>query len=715
MSSQGNQRAGTKKTRAIVCFVEENAHLIQQALALRQSWLYVQSPDTDLVVMGPAAALRSIPDDVIKIEQRVVADDPEWLGFRCSNSVACLNGVNAWQLDRYSHLLLTDVDTFITPAWNRFYPDGFICGNGGYSNNDEVRRKIRDIAAEFGLQHMGLTNTGSTWYGPAPLVRRMAAMSQTLLQHVLSRFREDPGQWPGWYKGVSLLYAAEIAINHLAPDAKKSTALDYYSTSRSSVQGHPHIHCWHTDDKFSKHHFVSGRYSVEDTKNLNLDIIADYAMEMSFRSLSDLAATYPAHAREMGGARPSIARPAKATPEQDIFGPVPTRSANPDDGTASDEAAKDEIALRILLSQSSGRGSTALSEYDGLALLLESDIGSVTRQTSAAVSEADRLAWAAMARRCRRVTAAREQCIDELLAAFADANFRAVLLKDAALAHLVYFHPPPCPTAGIDILVGAGDIEQAVDIARELGYMFPLSRTSRFAGRVLQHLPVAWKLQSGFEVPLRIHRDAIAADSPDSLTLANLTSPPRLLRRGAGEKGLALGHTDMLRHLAHRAFEPATTVSPRHLYEFWRYPKVFGNEIDWGEIEKRFPHVTVALQLASLGFDKEQPMVGGSERLEAPRGIGHAMMPLSAIARMPAAARLKALFNPSAWWLHGFYGIPLGKSLLYCRTVRHPLTLFRWLTRRLLPGTGHSPPDPVREVQSSSKTLPFRLDKPYIS
>jgi hypothetical protein len=43
--------------RAIVCFVEDNRHLIQQLLALRRSWLYVQNPDTDLVVMGPGDVL----------------------------------------------------------------------------------------------------------------------------------------------------------------------------------------------------------------------------------------------------------------------------------------------------------------------------------------------------------------------------------------------------------------------------------------------------------------------------------------------------------------------------------------------------------------------------------------------------------------------------------------------------------------------------------
>ena len=283
-----------KATRAIVCFVEDNKHLIQQALALRQSWLYVQSPDTDLVIMGPPGVLAGFPDDVVKIEQRAVADDPEWRSYRFINSVATLDGLNADQLDRYSHILHTDVDTFITPAWNNFYPDKFVCGNGGYSNDENVRRKLHDIAAQLKLEHRGLVNTGSTWYGPTELVRRVAALTEMLTRYILSReFKVETGQWPGWFAGVSSMYAAEIAINHLVPDAEKTDQLDYFSTSPFSVRDYAHIHCWHTDEKFSKYWFMAGRYTDEDGQDLNLDIIADYAMEMSLRSLKDIPAAVP--------------------------------------------------------------------------------------------------------------------------------------------------------------------------------------------------------------------------------------------------------------------------------------------------------------------------------------------------------------------------------------------------------------------------------------
>ena len=275
--------------RAIVCFVPDKPHLIQQALGLRQSWLYAQSPDTDLVMMGPARALARLPDDVVKIEQRDVEHDAEWRGYRYANSITCMNGAGAERLDEYTHVLRTDVDTFITPAWNDFHPTGFTVGIGGYASEEEVRQRLRDIAAQYGLVHRGLTNVGSTWYGPTDVVRRACAFAEMLMKHILTHyFADDDGEWPGWYRWVTSMYAGEIAVNHCAPDAQPSELLDAGSASTEPTSRYAHIHCWHTDEKFSKFAFQHGRYTLEDARDLDLSIVRDYCMAMAFRSLSDL-------------------------------------------------------------------------------------------------------------------------------------------------------------------------------------------------------------------------------------------------------------------------------------------------------------------------------------------------------------------------------------------------------------------------------------------
>jgi Glycosyl transferase family 2 len=281
---------GGRSRRALVCFVEDQPHLLQQLLSLHLSWLHTQSPDTDLVVMGPEAVLARLPEDLVKIPQQPAADDPVWGGYRVINAIACLNGSGAEQLERYSYLLRTDLDTFITPAWNQFSPSTITVGIGAYVHDDLVRQRLQDLATEYGLAYQGMTNIGATWYGPTAVVRRAAAFTEMLTKHLLTHdFAMDPGEWPGWYRGVALKYAAEIAINHCAPHAERSVLLDASSASTEPITRIPHIHCQHTDELFSKHAFMAGIYAAVDPDDLDMQVIREYCLGLAVRSVKSLA------------------------------------------------------------------------------------------------------------------------------------------------------------------------------------------------------------------------------------------------------------------------------------------------------------------------------------------------------------------------------------------------------------------------------------------
>ncbi|CAF5206582.1 unnamed protein product, partial [Rotaria magnacalcarata] len=64
------------------------------------------------------------------------------------------------------------------------------------------------------------------------------------------------GEWPKWWRGVTSLYAAEIAINHIYSSTlgrqHQSPAIDTPSFAESSIWGAWHIHCLHNEDYFSK-------------------------------------------------------------------------------------------------------------------------------------------------------------------------------------------------------------------------------------------------------------------------------------------------------------------------------------------------------------------------------------------------------------------------------------------------------------------------------
>jgi hypothetical protein len=335
------------------------------------------------------------------------------------------------------------------------------------------------------------------------------------------------------------------------------------------------------------------------------------------------------------------------------------------------------------------------AEYHHVAPLLEPMVTDLARKARPAIPDDVRRVFLALASRHRRAALAREMCIDQLLQAFATGGISTILLKGAVLAHRIYPSPAVRPMVDIDVLIDPADSERVINLVMGLGYSFASEHGSRFAGR-MHHLPVATRTQSGFRISLEIHLNTMSSNQTDSLTFATLTAKPEPFCRGSGPVGLALGHTDMLRHLTHHAFEPSRRLRLIHLYDLWRYKMIFHNEIDWYRLAARFPEVTNILRLVSYVFASpravNRPIGAASEHV--PAGVGLGMVPLSEIATadLGLVAKLTALLNPPAWWLHGFYGIPPEKSLLVCRTVRHPATVVRWLVKRLAAGIRASAP-----------------------
>ena len=334
------------------------------------------------------------------------------------------------------------------------------------------------------------------------------------------------------------------------------------------------------------------------------------------------------------------------------------------------------------------------ADYHGVTLLIEPVVAALDRiATNAAITRARRV-FTALASRHRELSTAREDCVERLIAAFNAAGVRVILLKGAALAHLIYPAPDLRSMLDIDILIDPADAPAAMKIAGHLNYVFASQPPTRFGGR-RHHMPVAELTHCGFRIPLEIHTDAMSPDQPFRLTVSDLAAPPQPFARAIGHGGLALAHNDMLRHLARHTFEPADRIRLIHLYDLWRYQAIFHDQIDWLQIKARFPYVLVALELVSQVFAVAPGATAGRVKAVCkaqPNGVGRGMQPLFEIAAsgVGAAAKLTALFNPPAWWLHGYYGVPLEQSLLVCQTMRHPAMLARWLARRAAAGAGLS-------------------------
>jgi hypothetical protein len=365
---------------------------------------------------------------------------------------------------------------------------------------------------------------------------------------------------------------------------------------------------------------------------------------------------------------------------------------------ADDRMVEGEVVADVLKNTFAGGQSSPgwqqladEAEFHGVAPLIEPMISAVPGHLVPGMPDTLPRTFVVLARRHRRAALARETCIDRLLEAFDAASIPMLLLKGAALAHSLYPRPDLRPMADVDILIRPEHSAAATRVAQSLGYEFASGYGTRFAVSH-HHLPVASTIEAGFRISLEIHQNTMSFDQSDTLDFSSLTAPPRVVHRAFGCDGLTLGHIDMLRHLARHAFEPAPRIRLIHLLDLWRYQARYSEEIDWRDLDRRFPHVIVALRLTQNILDSNHVLTGqfGPILCAAPERPGMGMIPLSEIAasRSGTLARLDALFNPSPWWLHGFYGVPPENSLWACRTFRHPATLARWLTRRLLARVG---------------------------
>lgn len=275
--------------RAIVIYLEDKPNLMVQFGCLYTSLKHSQPKDTDLVVFGTREALNKVPEDCIKVESPAISYEKEWKNYHYINSISCLVDDRAEFLDEYDFILRTDADTFITPAWNNYYPDDFTVGQGGYAS-DSVKAKLIDVSHYLGLKHQGIHNIGSTNYGKTPLVRDVCRLSLSTAKYLLEReFTNGPGEFPNWYMGVVSMYSGEIAVNHLVDNIViDSDKLDYVSTSSDNIINHPHIHCWHTNEVFSKFRFFDGIYNNISISHLDNTVVKEYCLYIALKARQEM-------------------------------------------------------------------------------------------------------------------------------------------------------------------------------------------------------------------------------------------------------------------------------------------------------------------------------------------------------------------------------------------------------------------------------------------
>ena len=98
------------------------------------------------------------------------------------NSQECLVGPGTEFLAKYRILLRADIDTFPTPRFRGFWPEGVLVDKK-YGTNfglRSIKKELKQVGCAVGIEHRGWYNPGSTWYGNARRIRHLALLTVAL-------------------------------------------------------------------------------------------------------------------------------------------------------------------------------------------------------------------------------------------------------------------------------------------------------------------------------------------------------------------------------------------------------------------------------------------------------------------------------------------------------------------------------------------------------
>jgi hypothetical protein len=386
----------------------------------------------------------------------------------------------------------------------------------------------------------------------------------------------------------------------------------------------------------------------------------------------------------------------------------------------------DQLARRV--AQLTGwEGVAARAEAHGLAPLLYTHLKAAGVPPPLAV----RRELQGLYLRHRHANQVRTRILRDVLTAYGAAGIQALVLKGAALSHLVYPEPGLRPMSDLDILVPASDLWRAQRLLADLGFDAPLPSSPTLPPR---HLPAATLQAEGLLVQVEIHHRLLSNYLDDAISyvrallwtsrrLQSLDVRPKPTARPgdaqacgtvqpdglplaprpfvlAGVTAYTLGYEDTLQHLCRHL------ASHVNVWDFCRLIWVadvvslaerFASEIDWERVRRQCPAVLDMLSLFhSMTPLRDELLDRAGVRIgRVPEGIGveYQGWPRPQAKRRRGWRRiLRDTLFPSEWWLRLRYKLGGTRPLFWVRWVRHPLYILGHVVRAVLEQLGWPTP-----------------------
>jgi hypothetical protein len=267
----------------------------------------------------------------------------------------------------------------------------------------------------------------------------------------------------------------------------------------------------------------------------------------------------------------------------------------------------------------------------------------------------------------------------EILTAFQAAGIETLVLKGAALVHLVYPQPGLRPMRDIDLLVSKSQARQAQTLLAELGFHAPSPGDTLPA----KHLLAAKRWVEGMQVTVEIHHNLYTRGSP--ATELEALYPAAIPLTIEGVTTHTLSYEAMLAHIYQHLQTNLRLDSLRLIWiaDLVSLAERFAAEIDWPRVN---PHVHNALALCHwlTSLSEELLQAAALNPGRPPQGIGQEFQgwpryALAAQRHKSYVGILRDSFFPAEWWLRFYYGLPSGPTLWWGRAMRHPLYILGWI------------------------------------
>jgi hypothetical protein len=324
------------------------------------------------------------------------------------------------------------------------------------------------------------------------------------------------------------------------------------------------------------------------------------------------------------------------------------------------------------------------AEKHGLAPLVQMHLN----KAGALVPANTRRAFKALAARHRLASSIRGEALCEILKVYQDKDIPVLVLKGAALAHLVYPSPDLRPMSDIDLLIRRADAMRAQSALTGLGFAQGPGSAGNLP-RDHHHLPTVTRLDQGLRVSVENHLDIFPHTRYyRSKSFADLLD--EAIPFSIGEiDARTLGCEDLCWHVYRHAIGPPLLLSRLrfiHLADLINLFETFADVIDWERLHRNHPEVTHILpQLHFLSpFSENDVAKLKIDLSHIPAGIAEDYLgwPRSATRNQSRAGGLigiKRTFFPPEWWLRLYYGGNNSTGWFWRRYIRHPFHLLEWV------------------------------------